>query len=86
MGCGGQHLLDDLLARLVLRVGLAGEDELHRPVGVAEDFGGPVDVCEDERGPLVGCEAAGKADGERAVAPAGRGVAEGDERRRGVAG
>ena len=58
----GEDRLDHLLAGPVGRVGLAGEDELDRPVGVVDEAGEPVHVGEEERGPLVGGEAAGEAD------------------------
>ena len=57
-------LLDQLLARLVGRMGLAGEDELHRALGVVDHRRQAVQVGEDQVGPLVGGEAAGEADGE----------------------
>ena len=50
------------LAGSVGRVGLAGEDDLDRPVGVPEQPGQPVDVGEQQAGPLVGREPAGEAD------------------------
>ena len=56
--------LDQGLARFILGVGLAGEDEVDRPfVGQnrAEQF---VDVLEDQVGPLVGRETPGETDGE----------------------
>ena len=46
-------------------MGLAGEDDLHRPVLVVEDRRQPVEVAEDQRAALVGGEAAGEADGQR---------------------
>ena len=54
-----------LLARLVGRVGLAGEHELHRPVGVEQQRPQPVGLRQQQRGPLVGGEAAGEADRQR---------------------
>ena len=58
----GEDRLDHLLAGPVGRMGLAGEDELDRPVRVVDQAGEPVDVGEDQRRPLVGGEAAGEAD------------------------
>ena len=46
-------------------MGLAGEDELHRALGVVDHGGQALDVGEDQVGALVGGEAAGEADGER---------------------
>ena len=56
--------LDQLLARLVGGVGLAGEDELHRPLRIVDHLGHAVDVVEEQVGPLVGGEPPGEADGE----------------------
>ena len=56
---------DQLLAAVVARVGLAGEDELHRPVLVVEDARPGARGCGRQRAALVGGEAAGEADGQR---------------------
>ena len=56
---------DQLLAAVVARVGLAGEDELHRPVLVVDDGRQPVEVAEEQGAALVGGEAAGEADRQR---------------------
>ena len=58
----GEDVLDDLLAGPVGRVGLAGEDDLDGPLGVADEPGQAIHVGEHHPGPLVGREAAGKAD------------------------
>ena len=58
------HLLDELLARLVGRVGLAGDDELHRPLGVVQQRLEPLGVAEHEGEALVGRHASGEADGQ----------------------
>src|SRR6185437_13503767 len=52
--------------RLVLRVRLAGEDELHRTRRVAEEARDALDVGEQKRRALVGREPSREADGERA--------------------
>ena len=57
-------LADDFLARLVGRVGLAGEQEEHRATGLRDDFAEPRRVLEDQRGAFVGGEAAGETDGQ----------------------
>ena len=57
-------LLEDALAGLVMRMGLAGEEELHRALGVVDHGGEALDVVEQQVGALVGGEAAGEADGE----------------------
>jgi hypothetical protein len=57
-------LADDLLAGLVGRVRLAGEQEEHRPAGLRDDLGQPFRVLEEQRGALVGGEAAGETDGQ----------------------
>ena len=61
-----QDVGDDLFALGVVRVGLAGEDQLHRPVPVVEDGPEPLGVAKDERPPLVGGKPAGEADRQRA--------------------
>ena len=56
-----------LLARLVGRMGLAGEDELHRPFGVVDQLGESIEMsCRNKIGPLVGGEPPGEADRQRA--------------------
>ena len=59
-----QDLGDQFLAAVVLGMGLAGEDELHRPILVVDEGGEAVEVAEDQRAALVGGEAAGEADGQ----------------------
>ena len=58
-------LLDERLARLVGRVRLAGEDELHGPPGLGHQVVEARQVAHKQRGPLVGGEAAREADGQR---------------------
>jgi hypothetical protein len=53
------------LAVVVARVGLAGEDELERPLRSVDERDDPVQLLEDQRRPLVGREAAGESDGQR---------------------
>ena len=57
-------LADVALARLVLGMGLAGDDDLHRHVLVQQNALEPLDVAEQQRGALVGGEAAREPDGE----------------------
>ena len=57
--------LDQLLAFVVGRVGLAGEDELDRLVGVFEQLLKAIGVAQQQRAAFVGGEAAGEADGQR---------------------
>ena len=57
-------LCDELLAAVIARMGLAGEDNLHRPVFVVDDGGQAVEVAEQERAALIGGEAAGEAEGK----------------------
>ncbi len=59
-------LLDVVLAGLVGRMRLAGEDELNRPAGGRQDADQTFGVVEDEFGPLVAGEAARESDGQRA--------------------
>jgi hypothetical protein len=47
-------------------VGLAGEEDLYRPVRIVQQGLQPVRLGEQERGPLVGSKAPGEADGEHA--------------------
>src|SRR5690606_12943109 len=61
---GDDDLSDQLLAGVVTRVRLAGEDDLDRPLGAADQRDEPVDVTQQQRRPLVGCEATGEADGQ----------------------
>ncbi len=60
------HCLHHLLAFAVARMGLAREDDLHRPLRVEQDPLQPLQVGQDQVGALVGGEAAGEADGESA--------------------
>ena len=53
------------LAQIVGGMGLAGEDELHGPLGVVEDFADQRHVAHDQVGPLVRGKPPGEADGER---------------------
>ena len=55
-------LADQPLARLVGRMGLAGEDDLDRPLRIVEHLVQPLEVGQDQVGPLVRGEAAGEAD------------------------
>ncbi len=57
--------LDVALALVVARMGLAGEDELHRALRVLHEAHHVVEAVEDQRGALVGGEAAREADGQR---------------------
>ena len=61
-------LLDHCLARVVLRVRLAGEDELHRHLRDVDQRGERSRSLEDQVGALVGGEPAGEADGQRVEA------------------
>ena len=45
-------------------MGLAGEDDLERPIRVVDQLGQAVDVREDHAAPLVGREPPGEADRE----------------------
>ena len=58
-------LLQVVLAGLVGRMGLAGEDDLHGPPRRVEDRLQPLGVVEDQLRPLVAGEAAGEADRQR---------------------
>ncbi len=74
------ELLDQPLAAVVGRVGLAGDHELDRPLGVGEQRLEPLGVAQHEREPLVRRHAAGEADRqhvgvEHGVDPAELGVA-----------
>ena len=55
---------DEVLPRLVVGVGLAGEDELHGALLVVHDGREPVEVREEQVGALIGCEAACETDGQ----------------------
>src|SRR5208283_3147715 len=54
-----------LFTGVILRVRLAGEDQLHGPCLVGENPAQAVHVTQDQSGPLIGREAAGKSDGKR---------------------
>ena len=58
-------LLQDALAGLVVRMGLAGEEELHGALGIVDHGGEALHVGKHQIGALVGGEAAGEADGQR---------------------
>ena len=58
-------LLDEVLAGLVGRMGLAGEDELHGALRIVDQLGQRIHLAEEQVGPLVRGEAACEADGER---------------------
>ncbi len=63
----GRHLddaLDEVLARLVVGMGLAGEDELHGTLLVVDDGSQTVEVREEQIGALVSGETAREADGQ----------------------
>ena len=78
-----QNLGDQFLAAVVLRMRLAGEDDLHRPILVVDDRRQPIEIAEDQRAALVGGEAAGEADRQRFGIE--HLVGAGDLRRRGAA-
>ena len=59
-----ENLLDQLLASLVRRMGLPGEDELNRALGVGENLHESLGILENQVGPLVRGETTGKADGQ----------------------
>ena len=67
VGLAGEllDLLDQLLARGVGGVGLAGEHELHRTVGVGEQRDQALGLRQQQRRPLVRREPPGEPDGER---------------------
>ena len=58
------NFADVALPRLVLGMGLAGDDDLHRQVLVQQNAFEPIHVAEQQRGALVGGEAAREPDGE----------------------
>ena len=60
----GDHLLDQPLAAVVGRVGLAGDHDLHRPGGVQQQGAQPLRVAQHQGEPLVRGHTAGEADGE----------------------
>ena len=64
---GEAHDLGDhLLAEIVGGVGLAGEDQLERPLLVEEQGPQPIGLGQQQRRPLVGGEAPGEADDQEA--------------------
>ena len=67
LGIAGELVdaLEHFLARVVGRVGLAREDDLHRTPRVDQQAPQALEVAEDQVGPLVGREPAGEADRER---------------------
>ena len=58
-------LADQLLAGIVVRMGLAGEEDLYRPVAVGEEGGQTLEVAEDQATALVGGKTPRKTDGQR---------------------
>src|SRR2546422_3329657 len=58
------HALQHLLARLVTRMRLAGEHDLHRAPGVHQQPLQPIGIAENQVGPLVGGKPATEADRE----------------------
>ena len=58
------HLRDELLAAVVGRVALAGDDDLHRPLGIEQQRTQPLRVAQHQRQPLVRRHAAREPDGE----------------------
>ena len=63
-----RNLLQDLLARLVVRVRLPGEDELDRLAGIVHELGERVDVLQHERRPFVSGEPPRETNRERVEA------------------
>ena len=59
-----QHLLNEVDAGLVRRVGLAGKDQNDGAVGLAHDAEQTFQVCKDECGAFVGGKTPGKADNQ----------------------
>ena len=57
-------LLDQGLASLVGRVGLARDDQLHRPIGIGEDGAHAFGIAEHQRQPLVGRRSPCESDGQ----------------------
>src|SRR5207248_2330448 len=60
-----QDVLDELLAALVARMGLSGEDDLDWPIAVVEQANQTRDVAKEQCRSLVGREAAREADRQR---------------------
>ncbi len=58
-------LADEGFARLIFRMRLAGDDDLHRALAIAENFLQALHIAEQQRGAFIGGEAAREADGER---------------------
>ncbi len=58
------HVLHQLLAAVVGRVRLAGDDELHRALGVEQEAAQPLRVAQHQRQALVRRDAPREADGE----------------------
>src|SRR5579864_4745489 len=58
-------LLDETLTVVVARMGLAGVDELHGTLLVADELHDIVELLEDQRRAFVSSEAAREADGQR---------------------
>ena len=58
-------LLDEALAFVVARMGLAGEDELDRAAACRGELHDVLELLENQRRAFVGGEAAGEADGQR---------------------
>ena len=58
------QFLQDRLGGIVLRMSLAGENELHRPLGVIDHLQEPFEVGEQKVPPLISGDAAGKTDGQ----------------------
>ena len=63
-----RDLLQHPLAGMIVRMRLAGEDELHRHPRVVDERRHGVDVLQHQRRALVGREPAREADGERVEA------------------
>ena len=64
-----EEVADDLLGGLVERVGLAGDDQLNRPVGAAEHRRSAFGVAEDEVSAFVGRESTREPEGQDVFAP-----------------
>ena len=65
---GVAHHLGDLLqhqlSRLVMGMGLAGKEELHRTLGIVDHGRQSLDIGEDQVGSFVGGKAPSEADGQ----------------------
>ena len=61
-------LLDELLSRFILRMGLSGEDKLYAVEGEVKEI---LEVREDERGSFVGGGSPGEGDGKQLIGEAG---------------